>query len=96
MDSMQGSDGLDFLDSFPRNESSSLGERLETSRQGEGHAFEQTSMGHIGEWMPIQNAFEIGHETQPARNLSQTTKERLGIQAYRRKDSGFSGSPHRK
>jgi hypothetical protein len=40
MDSMQGSDGLDFLDPLPHNESSPLGERLETSRQGEGHAFE--------------------------------------------------------
>ena len=40
MDSMQCSDGLDFLDPLPRDEPSSLGERLETSRQGEGHAFE--------------------------------------------------------
>ncbi len=35
-------------------------------------------MGYIGEWMPIQNAFEIGHETQPARNLSQATEEDSG------------------
>src|SRR5664279_3194748 len=35
-------------------------------------------MGHLGEWMPIQNALEIGHKTQPARNLSQATKENSG------------------
>ena len=40
-------------------------------------------MGHIREWMPIQNAFEIRHETQSTRNLSQTTKE----------DSGAINSP---
>ena len=36
-------------------------------------------MGHIRDWMPIQNAFEIGHETQPARNLPQSTKEDSGV-----------------
>ena len=40
MDSMQGCDGLDFLDPLPRDEPSTLGERLETSLQGEGHALE--------------------------------------------------------
>jgi hypothetical protein len=35
-------------------------------------------MGYIREWMPIQNAFEIGYETQTARNLSQATKEDPG------------------
>ena len=40
MDSMQCGKGLDFLDPLPRDESSPLGERLETSRQGKGHAFE--------------------------------------------------------
>src|SRR5580692_5592502 len=35
-------------------------------------------MGYIREWMPIQNAFEIGHETQPTRDLSQATKEDSG------------------
>ena len=40
MDSMQCSDGLDFLDPLARDEPSPLGERLETSRQGQGHAFE--------------------------------------------------------
>src|SRR5712691_1433675 len=32
-------------------------------------------MGYVREWMPIQNAFEIRHETQSSRNLSQATKE---------------------
>ena len=40
MDSMQCSNGLDFLDSFARNEPAPLGERLETSCQSQGHAFE--------------------------------------------------------
>jgi hypothetical protein len=40
MDSMCGSDGLDFLDPIPRDKPSPLRERLETSRHGEGHAFE--------------------------------------------------------
>jgi hypothetical protein len=40
MNSMQCGNGLYFLDPRPRDESSPLGERLETSRQGEDHAFE--------------------------------------------------------
>jgi hypothetical protein len=35
-------------------------------------------MSNIREWMPIENAFEIGHESQSARNLSKTTKEDSG------------------
>jgi len=78
MNSMQRSDGLDFLDPLARDKPSSVGERLETSCKSEHHALQQTSMRYIGKWMPIQNAFEIRNETQPARNLSQATKEDAG------------------
>lgn len=40
MNSMQISDGLDFLYSLSRDEPSPLGERLESPRKSEGHAFE--------------------------------------------------------
>lgn len=72
---MQCGDGLDFLDPLSRDEPSPLGERLETPCQSQGHAFEQTSMGHVREWMPIQNALQIGHETQPVWNLSHASEE---------------------
>ena len=89
-------DCLDFLDPLLSDESSSLGERLEPALQSKGHAFEQASMGHIREWMPIQNSAEIRHESQSARDLSQSAKEDSGAGHIRLGDAGFSGSPHRK
>ena len=78
MDPVQRGKGLNFLDPLPRNESSSLRERLIAPRQSKDHAFEQTSVGYIREWVPIQNSFEIGCETQSSRNLAQASKEDSG------------------
>ena len=53
MDSMARGNFLDFLDTLRSDKSSPLGERLETALESKGHAFEQASMGHVREWMPI-------------------------------------------
>src|ERR1700691_5913828 len=46
-------------------------------------------MGYIREWMPIQNTCEIGHETQPARYLSQATKKDSGARHIKARTEVF-------
>ena len=50
---------FDLRNAFRSDEPSTLRERLEPALQSQGHAFEQTSMDHIGKRMPIQNSMKI-------------------------------------
>ena len=75
--------GLHLLDPLWSDESSSLREGLEPALQRKGHAFEQTSVNHIGEWMPIQNSMKIRREPQSARDLSQASEEDSGARHLR-------------
>src|SRR2546421_5509761 len=75
MDSMPRSNRLHLLDPPGSDEPSSLREGFEAALQGKGDAFEQTSMDHVGERMPIQNSMKIGREPQSAGDLSQASKE---------------------
>src|SRR5258708_6904341 len=66
---------LDLLNPLRRDESSSLGKGLEPALQSKSHTFQQTSVDHIGERMPIQNARKIRLESHSASDLSQTSEE---------------------
>ncbi len=67
--------GFNLLDAPWSDEASSLGEGFEAALQREGHAFEQTSMHHVGEGMPVQHAMKIGREAQSGRDLSQAAEK---------------------
>ena len=75
---MARGNGLYLINPLGGDESSSLGKRLKAVLQGEGHAFEQTAVDHIGEWVPIQDSMKIGDEGQSPRDLSETSKEDSG------------------
>src|SRR5216684_785720 len=66
---------LDLVNPPRRDEPSSLGKGLEPALQSKSHTFQQTSMDHIGERMPIQNSMKIRRESQSASDLSQTSEE---------------------
>jgi len=76
---------LYFLYPIRRDESSSAGEGLEAILKSKGHAFEQTSVNDIGEWMSIQNSMKIRDEVQCARDLSQSSEENLSVRHFRRR-----------
>jgi hypothetical protein len=63
IDAVPRGDCFHFSDPLRSDEPSSLRERFEATLQSESHAFEQTSMDHVGEWMPIQNSMKIWCET---------------------------------
>src|SRR6516162_3108318 len=67
-----------LLDTLRSDAPSSLGERLEPALESQRHAFEQASVGHIGERMAIYNSAEIGGEPHSARDLSEPSKEDRG------------------
>src|ERR1700722_14446788 len=75
IDSVPSSNCLHLLNPLRSNESSSLRERFKPAVQSKSHAFEETSMNHIREGMPIQNSVEIRRERYSAGNLSQTSEE---------------------
>ena len=75
---MSGGDHLDFLDELRSDGAPSAGEGLKPSFQRESDAFEQASVGHIGERMTVQNSMKIGVELQSARDLSQPSEENRG------------------
>src|SRR5216684_1316962 len=66
---------LDLVNPLRRDEPSSLGKGLEPALQSKSHTFQQASMDHIGERMPIQNALKIRLESHSASDLSQTSEE---------------------
>src|ERR1700733_3247443 len=68
---------LHLFNPLRRDEPSSLRKGLEAALQSKSHPFEQTSMDHIGEWMPIQDAMKIRPESQSAHHLPQTPEENL-------------------
>src|SRR5258708_32164550 len=81
---------LDLLNPLRRDETSSLGKGLEAALQSKSHTFQQTSMDHIGERMPIQNSMKIRRESHSASDLSQTSEEdfearhlRVGREVFR-------------
>jgi hypothetical protein len=80
---MARGNGLHLINSLRRDEPSSLGEGLEAVLQSKGHAFEQTSVDHIGERMPVQDSMKIGRESQSARDLPETSKENFGARHLR-------------
>src|SRR5205085_8763100 len=69
---------LNFSDPLLSDIPSSGREGHEASLQSKSHAFEQTSMDHIRERMPIQNSLKVAAEAQPAGDLSQTSIEDSG------------------
>lgn len=70
MDAVVCGNALYFLHALRCDVSPSAGEGLEASLQSKSHAFEQTSVNHIGEWMPIQDSMKVWDEVQCACNLS--------------------------
>ena len=72
---MARGNGIYFINPLRGDESPSLGEGLKAVLQGESHAFEQTAVDHIGEWMTIEDSTKIGDEGQSRRDLSETSKE---------------------
>jgi len=74
---------LHFLHSLRCDEPPAAGERLEAAFESKSHAFEQTSVNHIGEWMPIQDPMKIRDEVQCACDLSQTSVEDFGVRHCR-------------
>src|SRR5260370_22022557 len=80
---MPRSNGFNLLDPLLRDKPSSLREGLVPALQSESHAFEQTSVDHIGKRMPIQNSVKIRRETQSTGDLSQTSEEDFGAKHLR-------------
>jgi hypothetical protein len=79
MDSVAGGDFLDLVDAGLGDEASSLGEGFEAALEGQGHAFKEASVGHVGERMAIQDAIEIRRESHSARDLSEASEEDFGV-----------------
>ena len=75
---MPGGDHLDFFDVLRRDGAPSAGEGLKPFFQRESNAFEQASVGHIGERMMVQNSTKIGVERHSARDLSQSSEKYRG------------------
>ena len=75
---MARGDGLHLLYPLRSDEASSLREGLEAALQSERHAFEQASVDHVREWMPIENSMKIRREPHSPGDLSQTSKEDSG------------------
>lgn len=82
---MMGGDGLYFVNPFRGDESPSLRERFKAVLQSESHAFEQTTVDHVWEWMTIEGSIKIGDESQSSGDLSETSEEDTGA---RRPGSG--------
>jgi len=51
-----------LLNSLRSDETSASRERFEAALEGKSHAFEQASVDHVGEGMPIQNSMKIRRE----------------------------------
>ncbi len=83
MDPVARSDGFNLLYSLRSDETPSLREGFEAALQRERHAFEQASMHHVREGMPIQNSMKIGSEVHSASDLAQATKEDSGVRQLR-------------
>ena len=83
MDAVACGNALYFLHSLRCDEPSSAGEGFEATLQSKSHAFEQTSVNHIGEWMPIEDSMKVWDEVQCARDLSQTSEEDLSARHCR-------------
>jgi len=62
MDSVACGYALYFVHALRCDESSSAGEGFEAALQSKSHALQQTSVNHIGEWMPIQDSMKIRDE----------------------------------
>ena len=62
IDAVLCSNCFHLFDPIRSDEPSSLRERFEAALQSKSHAFEETSMNHIGEGMPIQNSMKIWGE----------------------------------
>src|SRR3981081_1586180 len=74
---------LNLFDPLLRDGPSSLRARFEPALQSKSHTFEQTSMDHVGERMPIQNSMKIRRKPQSASDLSQTSEEDFGAKHLR-------------
>src|ERR1700680_3337290 len=83
IDAVPCSNCVNLLNPVRSDEPSSLGEGFEPAFQSESHAFEQTSMDHIRERMPIQNSMKIRREPQSASDLSQASEEDFGARNFR-------------
>src|SRR5579864_5056951 len=75
IDSMPCGDGLHFLDARGGDEASSLREGFEAALESQSHAFQETSVDHIGEGMAIQNSTKIRREAHAAGDLAETSEE---------------------
>jgi hypothetical protein len=61
------------------------------------HTFQQTSMGHIGKGMAVENAAEVRSKAQAGSHLPQATGEHAGAGcACRRKVFGVAGIAHQR
>src|SRR5579872_1620886 len=83
VDAVPCRDCLNLVHPLRSDEASSNRERFEATFQSKSHTFEQTSVNHIGEWVPIQNSVKIWRELQSARNLSQASEEDLSVRHLR-------------
>src|SRR5438105_2654257 len=79
MDPVPFGNPLHLFDARAGDQSSSSRERFQSPLQSQSDAFEQASLGHIGERMAIQNSTEIRREFQSASDLSEASEEDGGV-----------------
>src|ERR1700730_18358085 len=75
MDFVTGRNPFNLLHPLWCDESSSLGERLESALQGEHHAFHKTSLSHLRKWMTMQHAMNIWLEAHSRGRLAKPSEE---------------------
>ncbi len=79
MDPVPFGNHLHLFDARAGDPSSSSRERFQSPLQSQSDAFEQASVGHIGERMAIQNSTKIRRELHSAGDLSEASEENGGI-----------------
>src|SRR5437870_2917935 len=79
MDPVPFGNHLHLFDARAGDQSSTSRKRFQSPLQSQSDAFEQASLGHIGERMAIQNSTEIRREFQSASDLSEASEEDGGV-----------------
>src|SRR5260370_42254373 len=93
MDSVTGRNAFDLLHPLRCDESSSLGERLESAFQGEHHAFHDASLAHIRKWMTMQHAVNVRVEAHSSERLAKPSEEHPAILQHLVWPGGFRVAP---
>ena len=75
MDPVPFGNHLHLFDARAGDQSSTSRKRFQSPPQSQSDAFEQTSLGHIGERMAIYDSTKIRREFQSASDLSEASEE---------------------